>query len=318
MKIIFHVIVCLFFYNLAYGQSEEFNKKQLYEQEQRRIEQLENAAQYSGDDKLIRDRLNLPPKLPSLELWNPDVEKKENFSSNSKDSSTKLDTSNLEKTASSQDTTSNGNENKNKDSSSNSQGQNSELSKYPKTNIEKYISLAIYSLLVLLNFAIYLWKPALRKFMFATPFDIGVKKDPSDTTQKWKRYMLELTLLIGVSFFLLSQAVGELKITENVDYTNDILINLKTFFSAYIFYLLVRFIIGYRSKCPKCKTPFAAKTVNSYEEPKSTYVGRGGGGVARYNWENGLKHQEYLCTCCGHEWKKVKSYKKNLGQVSSH
>jgi len=35
---------------------------------------LENKAIYHGSDPIVRQRLNLPPKLPSFEQWNPTAE----------------------------------------------------------------------------------------------------------------------------------------------------------------------------------------------------------------------------------------------------
>src|SRR5688572_18061484 len=33
--------------------------------------EMESKAQYTGDDEAIRRRLDLPPKLPPFERWNP-------------------------------------------------------------------------------------------------------------------------------------------------------------------------------------------------------------------------------------------------------
>jgi hypothetical protein len=65
------ILTIFFFINLftpAYSQSDDERRNQ-YEQEKQKIEELENNAKYHGDDEIIRKRTNLPPKLPSFEVW---------------------------------------------------------------------------------------------------------------------------------------------------------------------------------------------------------------------------------------------------------
>ena len=42
---------------------------QQYQEEKKRIELLEQHERYTGDDPIVRRRLNLPPKLPSFEEY---------------------------------------------------------------------------------------------------------------------------------------------------------------------------------------------------------------------------------------------------------
>ena len=47
------------------------SKKQSYGRALEEQDILEKKAIYHGDDPIVRKRLNLPPKLPSFEQWNP-------------------------------------------------------------------------------------------------------------------------------------------------------------------------------------------------------------------------------------------------------
>lgn len=47
------------------------SKKQSYGRALEEQDVLEKKAIYHGDDPIVRKRLNLPPKLPSFEQWNP-------------------------------------------------------------------------------------------------------------------------------------------------------------------------------------------------------------------------------------------------------
>lgn len=50
------------------------SKKQSYTRALEEQEIREKLVAYHGDDPIVRNRLNLPPKLPSFEQWNPTVE----------------------------------------------------------------------------------------------------------------------------------------------------------------------------------------------------------------------------------------------------
>ena len=54
------------------------NELPLYEQQYRRLQEqeqiAENKVNYHGTDPVIRNRLNLAPKVPSFEKWNPSVD----------------------------------------------------------------------------------------------------------------------------------------------------------------------------------------------------------------------------------------------------
>jgi hypothetical protein len=47
------------------------SKQQSYSRALEEQDILEKKAIYHGDDPIVRRRLNLPPKLPSFEQWNP-------------------------------------------------------------------------------------------------------------------------------------------------------------------------------------------------------------------------------------------------------
>jgi hypothetical protein len=47
------------------------SKQQSYSRALEEQDVLEKKAIYHGDDPIVRRRLNLPPKLPSFEQWNP-------------------------------------------------------------------------------------------------------------------------------------------------------------------------------------------------------------------------------------------------------
>jgi len=47
------------------------SKQQSYNRALEEQDVLEKKAIYHGDDPIVRRRLNLPPKLPSFEQWNP-------------------------------------------------------------------------------------------------------------------------------------------------------------------------------------------------------------------------------------------------------
>ena len=47
------------------------SKQQAYNRALEEQDVLEKKSIYHGDDPIVRRRLNLPPKLPSFEQWNP-------------------------------------------------------------------------------------------------------------------------------------------------------------------------------------------------------------------------------------------------------
>ena len=56
------------FFTTSFAVTAEDTEK-IYQAEKNRIEELENKAQYHGDDEQVRTRLNLPSKLPPYEEW---------------------------------------------------------------------------------------------------------------------------------------------------------------------------------------------------------------------------------------------------------
>lgn len=45
------------------------DKEKEYARAQQQMDRLEKAAKYSGDDEIVRKRMGLPPKLPSIDQW---------------------------------------------------------------------------------------------------------------------------------------------------------------------------------------------------------------------------------------------------------
>jgi peptidoglycan hydrolase-like protein with peptidoglycan-binding domain len=47
----------------------DLEKEKEYARAQQQMDRLEKAAKYSGDDEVVRSRMGLPPKLPSIDQW---------------------------------------------------------------------------------------------------------------------------------------------------------------------------------------------------------------------------------------------------------
>jgi hypothetical protein len=293
----------------VHAQSEDSTetKRKIYEELIQSIQTQEEKAQYSGDDPVIRQRLSLPPKLPSFEEWMSEkvsVEPKPKAAEND---------SPVQQIISS-DNTSAPIMNEVKQEKQLSPVESKGLPNFPYTAIDTYIIASVNSILILFNFILYALFPSIRKITIAPPFDIGVRGEKSDAENnvKVKRYITEIILLLAMgSITYLFYTNG--KINNNEDYVGVAIESTIKFSILFVSYLIARFIFGFTSKCPRCKTPFAAKRTSTHEEPKSTYQKRVGGGSSQVDtWETGVQVSEYMCSNCNHSWNKKKTYKKRI------
>jgi LysM repeat protein len=51
------------------GSGDATAKQKEYSRAQAQMDRLEKAAQYTGDDEIVRSRMGLPPKLPAVDQW---------------------------------------------------------------------------------------------------------------------------------------------------------------------------------------------------------------------------------------------------------
>lgn len=283
------------------------DKRDSYDKEKARIEKLEKEVEYSGDDEFIRQRNNLPPKLPPFEEW---VE-----NNSPKNIETKQDLSNFPQQE-------NNNNKTNNDNSSKKQG---ETATFSKTTFEISILLLIGSIFLALNFAGSIFLPKYRYLFISVPFDIGVKevKNGAQISVKGKRTRIEFFLLVLVFAIYLFVAISD-KMQQEEDLMSALSEGLVTALFGYLGYVTIRIIWGLKSKCPKCKNMFASNCINSYDEPsgtfqKKTLSGKGynGGRLETYNYtvatiEKGTTHKDFICAVCSHEWHTRSSYQKTI------
>jgi len=290
----------------------------IYQAEKNKIEELENKAQYHGDDEQIRSRLNLPAKIPTYEEWiklNIDsIEAKQNQPVaeasepvKQQEETVKSSTVIEEKIG---DTTT-GADGISCVIKTDSNGKSRQVCNL--TEYENIINYSVFILLLLINFIVYSNSKKLRFLLISTPFDLFVKKD-ADTASlpsNYKKYFYELILfaLFAAGYFAMSK---EFKSTPEENYLSTLGNSVFAFVFFHIAYLIIRLIVAFSSRCPKCKMTYASRSQNSYDEPKSTYE-------KRYtNWvdirETGISVSEYMCINCNHQWKKTKSYDKSIGK----
>jgi hypothetical protein len=313
-------------------------KRNQYQFEKIKIEELEKKAQYSGDDEIIRARSNLPPKLPSFEDWlklkednqnsnkNLDkviiIEKPEILESNNTSQVKEISASgtpvnesipavknaskpaNLETSQSCRIIT---------DDKGNSR-QSCKLD-----SIEKTISIGLISIFLILNFILYAHNKKIRFLTISTPFDVFAKESSGElgVQNNYKKYIIEFSLLIlfvGLYAGATSEkSTGPGGLTADAGYSPFTLNCILILSFLYFSYLILRFIFGFSSRCPKCKLQFASRTLSSHDEPKSTYEKRRtmtNGAVKIDVWETGITIKEQICFSCSHAWTTTKSYKK--------
>ena len=318
-------IISLLFVCNSFAQ-DAGGKRERYEQLQQQIFDLEEKAQYHGDEELIRQRLNLPQKLPSYEEWirlnidsieskqsQPDVQTTEPEKQKKEPEKVSVDTDSKVKTQTSSIAgvicQNQYDEKRNliTDSSGNAR-QSCTL-----TGNEIIINFSIFLLLLLVNFIFYCKNKKIRFLLISTPFDLFVKKEEQNLSlpTNYKKYFYELIILtlFVVCYFSLSSGF---KSSPEENYLSTLVASVFIFVFVHIAYLIIRLIVAFSSRCPKCKMTYASRVQNSYDEPKTTYE-------KRYtNWvdirETGISVSEYMCINCNHQWKKTKSYDKSIGK----
>lgn len=302
---IFLTLLLTFFVSMAIAQDNDAQniKRKAYDELSQTLQDLEEKAQYHGDDSVIRNRLNLPPKLGSFEEW---LAQQENALRKKEALELAAQKKLQENSQNQKETQLTPVEDKTQEDAK----PKNAVPHYPYTQIETYLISAIYFVLLSFNFIIYSRFPKLRKVSIAPPFDIGVSGQKSDAENSTKtvRYLIELTLLIIV-LVLLTGSISSGRIFEDENISRSITEALSFFSVSYIGYVLIRFIAGLTSKCPKCNTPFAAKSTNSYTEPRVTFQK---GKVNPVTVESGIKVSEYICRNCSHTWKKTQNYTKTV------
>jgi hypothetical protein len=290
----------------AQGDDNNENKRKIYEQLVQSIQALEEKAQYSGDDPIIRERLGLPPKPSSFDEWVFQSEQKSiKVTESSVSEITKVDKDNE---SSSQV--------ENKVESQNSlstTGLNSAGFPYSKNEI--YLASAINLFLILINFILYATVPFLRNLTITPPFDIGVRGEKSEAEKnvRFKRYTVEFLLLLCFLFMLgyyFFNLLIEGKSIPNEDFVYVLKKFTWQFGFTYVIYLIARYSFGISSRCPKCKISFAAIFHGTHDEPRSTFQKKQGNQLVTV--EVGNKISEYSCRNCQHNWTKSEKYKKNI------
>jgi Zn ribbon nucleic-acid-binding protein len=89
--------------------------------------------------------------------------------------------------------------------------------------------------------------------------------------------------------------------------------------------LVVSAVVGYfvlieriRQTCPKCTAKKSFKSINWYQEPRSTYERKSATQPADHSYTNmdvyetGVEHDLRKCSACGHEQEIKRSYTKRI------
>jgi len=301
-------IACSFLLSNAFSQSLD-DKRNEYEVEKTKIEELEKKAQYSGDDEIVRARSNLPPKLPKFEDWI----KSKNFDQTSPITKEAPITESIAPKNSEQKNDTPPFKDEKKIEANSVESNQSSIFK----NIPTLIGYGVGSFLYILSFLIYVQVPRLRKFSISTPFDLGCKNELSESEQsvKTKKVWIEFGLL------LLSIIIYSMIFDSSLTALHAFITSLQAFLVSFLIVIVGRFLAGWATKCPKCKSTFASKCTNSHREPKGSYekVNNGSSGGRPVEFvkvmETGVDHADYLCTVCGHVWHKASQYTR---QISEH
>jgi len=276
------------------GQNDD-ERKLRYGQEKSRIEELENKAQYHGDDEVIRKRLDLPPKILPFELWEPQAIKREEITQE------KI----IDKTETKEE----------------------EVIEVKKVNdvqskeIREPFSMGILLIYILtpiiflsLNFILYR-KKVLRRFLITPPFGIGggnvTVEDEINEATKSKRMMIESGMFLGTCFVIfLPLMFGLNKVgTSKVGVFEEFIATVVFYFIGHILNVIGEIYAAYATRCPSCKNSYARKLINKYDEPKSTYKRDVTKGETEHR-EVGVTHSNWSCTVCAHDWRTAKSYDK--------
>jgi hypothetical protein len=289
----------------AFSQgSDDTLKKQKYQELSIEIENLEFKAQYSGDDETIRSRLKLPPKLPPYDQW----ASKYIIATEPTKEEVKIEVSPPKETEVST-------------SPPQSITPTITVQEVPATavsiqyNFRYVIFGALPTILLILNFILYRFKPKFRSFLIAPPFGLGEgkneEKSESELSTRSKRLLIEfgllfVTIIIYFSPFILTDIITK---PDQFDlFTTCSFLYL----TGYLFFVIGKLFAGYTTKCPKCSSTFARSLLSKYDEPKSTYRKKiNSTNANRYEYrEVGLTHFEWSCTVCSHQWHTAKKYDK--------
>jgi len=191
---------------------------------------------------------------------------------------------------------------------------------YVPTRTETAVGYSVGILLYILSFLLYVKKPKFRKLSISTPFDLGCKNELSEAEQavKGKKQWIEFgLLLLSIIVFLFILSSG---LESKTGILNAISSSLLAFLASLSLVVVGRLIAGWATSCPKCKSAFARKCINSYTEPKGTFekVSNGVSGSRNVQFvkvmETGVRHADYLCTVCSHEWHEATQYTKQLSE----
>jgi len=176
------------------------------------------------------------------------------------------------------------------------------------TNTELILVTAIYGLLIIINFVVYLLVPRLRTATISIPFNLG---GGSSAGRKWQQNLLEISLLFGLTWLYF--AFNLKKYWTEQDSWLAMERGLGWFATLQVIYVLTRLVIAFRTRCPKCKVTFARKTLNVDMEPRATFQKTIPGTSTTKTWETGTKTYYYSCVNCSNDWVRKAPYERPLG-----
>jgi len=173
----------------------------------------------------------------------------------------------------------------------------------------------VITLLLLVNFIVYVKFARLRKILISIPFYKDNASKLPESAESSKRLLEAILLCIGgvAAYFSLPEAGGPI---------SDFLAGgLYCYFIIHIGYLLVRSIVAIQSTCHKCKTPYAVSEGSSWREPTSTFNAGYYQNSAKRQvpkiFEVGVEYTDKSCAVCGNTWTTKKGYKKRLFTADS-
>lgn len=179
--------------------------------------------------------------------------------------------------------------------------------------------------LIFLFFGFYLYCnfPKANKYAIPTPFDLGRKIELSEVEKlvKRKRVGIEFLLLFfSVLTFIFIVATELILRGGGIKYALNVLVALLI---SWLIIFIGRIVAGAATQCPSCHTPFARHCINSYHEPRSTYIATRISSLMRNNvtrdvhfyqtMETGIEHSDCQCVVCHHEWHETAEYTRKLG-----